>query len=386
VNLCSNFLGVRMNLLVGPDPVVLPASPNMLNAFEELEVVHSDRGPSGFRLVFRIGRASPLNVLENLMVADPRLDLDARIIVTVFFDIVPSVILDGIVTQRHVRPGSGAGEGTLTLMGRDLSWQMDKEERRAEHPAMDETAIATLIALRYPQYGMLPGVFPPKVVDPPIPLDRTPQQSCTDWAYLNRMARRHGYEVYVDPGPAPGSNTLYWGPPVVPGMPQKALTVNAGPNSDAYDVDIDHSGEELATAEGAVLDRLTGEVVPVLAPMPTRPPLGAMPEAVRRFGRTRTLRPETSGLNAMQAQARAMALVEDSAARPIRVTGKVDAVRYNAPLKARALVDLRGVGMSFNGTYKVAEVRHRIAPGSYVQDFTLTRSERLPIAPLVRPC
>ncbi|MDO9498777.1 hypothetical protein [Falsiroseomonas sp.] len=380
----GNLLGVRMNLLVGPDPVALPASPNMLEAFQELEVVHSDRGPSGFRLVFRIGRAGPLDVLENLLVADPRLDLDARVIVTVLFDILPRVILDGIVTERHVRPGGGAGDGTLTLMGRDLSWQMDKEERRVGHPAMDETAIAALIALRYPQYGLLPMTIPPRVVDPPIPLDRTPQQSCSDWAYLKLMARRHGYEVHVDPGPAPGANTLYFGPPVMPGLPQKAITVNAGAMSDANDLDVVHSGEDLATAEGAVLDRLTGQVVPVMAPMPTRMPLGAVPEAARRFGRTRTLRPETSGLNAMQAQARVMALVDDSAAQPVRVTGTLDTVRYNAPLRARALVDLRGAGLSFNGTYKVAEVRHRIAPGSYTQDFTLTRSERLPVAPLVR--
>jgi hypothetical protein len=385
VSLLGNLLGVRMNLLVGPDPVALPASPGMLNAFQELEVVHSDRGPSGFRLVFAVGRSGPLDLLESLLVADPRLDVDARVIVTVIFDVMPSVILDGLVTQRHVRPGSRAGEGTLTLLGRDLSWPLDKEERRVEHPAMGETAIASLIALRYPQYGLLPNVIPPKVVDPPIPLDRTPQQSCSDWAYLNRMARRHGYEVHVDPGPLPGMNSLYWGPPVMPGLPQKTLTVNAGPASDAYDVDIEHSGEELATSEGSVLDRLTGEVVPVMAPMPTRPPLGAVPEAVRRFGRTRTLRPLTSGLNAMQAQARAMAMVDDSAAQPIRVTGKLDSVRYNGPLKARALVDLRGVGLSFDGTYKVAEVRHRIAPGIYTQDFTLTRAERLPLAPLVRP-
>jgi hypothetical protein len=385
VSLFGNLLGVRMNLLVGPDPVALPASPHMLEAFQELEILHSDRGPSGFRLAFRIGRTGLLDFLESPLVADPRLDLDARVIVTMIFDVMPSVILDGIVTQRQVRPGSGAGDGVLTLMGRDLSWPMDKEERQVEHPAMDETAIASLIALRYPQYGLLPVVIPPKVVDPPIPLDRTPQQSCSDWAYLNRMARRHGYEVHIDPGPAPGTNTLYWGPAVLPGLPQKAITFNAGAASNAYDVDIDHSGEELATAEGAVLDRLTGEVVPVLALMPTRPPLGVVPEAARRFGRTRTLRPQTSGLNAMQAQARAMALADDSAARPIVVTGRLDAVRYNATLKARALVDLRGVGVSFDGTYKVAEVRHHIAPGSYTQDFTLTRSERLPVAPLVRP-
>jgi hypothetical protein len=163
------------------------------------------------------------------------------------------------------------------------------------------------------------------------------------------------------------------------------MSVNQGPASDAFDVQIDHSAEELTSVEGSVQDRLSGQTVPVVAPLPTRPPLGLVPEGVRRIGRTRKTPIPTSGLNAAQAYGRALAEVDASAAEPIRVTGTLNTVRYNAPLKARSLVDLRGVGLTFDGTYKVAEVRHRIRPGDYVQDFTLTRSELGPKLPLVRP-
>jgi phage protein D len=228
-------------------------------------------------------------------------------------------------------------------------------------------------------------VIPPAVIDPPIPIDRVPQQNCSDWQYLRRMASRHGYEVYVDPGPAPGTNFLYFGPPVVPGLQQKAISVNQGPSSDAYDIDVAHSGENLTMVSGSVQDRQTGATLPVLAPTSTRSPLGLVPESLRRIGRTRSRPLETSGLNAMQAFARAQGIVDDSAANVVRVTGTLDNTRYNAPLKARGLVDLRGVGTTMNGTYKVAEVRHRIERGSYTQDFTLTRSELGPKLPLVRP-
>lgn len=385
MSVLGNFLGVRMNLLIGPDPVPFPASLEALESFMELEVEHSDRGPSGFKLVFSIGRSGPLDFLESQLVADPRFDVDARVVVTMIFDVLPTVILDGIVTERQVRPGSANGEGVLTLLGRDLSWALSKEVRQVEHPAMDETAIAALIALRYPQYGMIPMTIPPAVVDPPIPVDRTPQQNCSDWSYLKKMAKRHGYEVYIDPGPAPGTNTLYWGPPVLPGLQQKTMSVNQGPNSDAFDIDIDHSAEDLTIVEGSVQDRLTGKKVPVVAPMPTRPPLGLVPEGIRRIGRTKKKPIQTSGLNAMQAYAQALAEVDDSAAAAVKVTGTLNTVRYNAPLRARALVDLRGVGLSFDGTYKVAQVRHKVQPGSYTQDFTLTRSELGPKLPLVRP-
>lgn len=380
----GNLLGVRMNILIGPDPVPLPASIEALESFLELEVVHSDRGPSGFKMAFAVGRSGPLDFLESPMIVDPRFGLDARVIVTMIFDIVPTVILDGIVTKRHQRPGGEPGEGVLTLMGRDLSCRLDKDSKQVEHPAMDETTIANLIAFGYPKYGMLPNVIPPPVVDPPIPIDRTPQQNCSDWKYIKHMAKRYGYDVYVDPGPAPGTNTLYWGPPVLPGVQQKAISVNQGPTSDAHNVVIDHSGEELTTVEGAVQDRLTGKAIPVLAPLPTRPPLGLLPDALTRARNTKMRQIPTSGLNAIQANARAFGAVDDSAAQVVKVTGTLDPLRYNAPLKARALVDLRGVGMVNDGTYKVAEVRHRVTPTDYTQEFTLTRSELGPKLPVVR--
>ena len=373
-----------MNLLIGPDPVPLPASADLLNNLIDLEILQSDRGPSGFQMSVGIGRSGPLEFLESVLVADPRLDICARIVVTMIFDVVPTVIFDGIVTEREVRPGGASGEGVLTLMGRDLSHSLDREVKQKEHPAQDETAIATLIALAYPQYGMMPMAIPPLVIDPPIPVDRTPTQNCTDWQFLRHMAKRHGYEVYVDPGPAPGTNTLYWGPAILPGLQQKTISANMGANSDAHDISIAHSGEELSTVEGLVQDRLTGQTVPVLAPTSTRPPLGLVSESIRRLGKTRKKTVPTSGLNAMQAYARAQAMVDDSAANAIRVTGTLDNTRYNGVLKARGLVDLRGVGLSFDGTYKVAEVRHRITPGNYTQNFTLTRSEIGPKAPFVR--
>jgi len=231
---------------------------------------------------------------------------------------------------------------------------------------------------------MLPMVLPPKVVDPPIPIDRVPQQNCSDWAYLKHMARRHGYETYVDPGPLPGMNLLYWGPPVRPGIPQRAMTVNSGPASDAYDIDIAHSGEELTVVESSVIDRFTGVETPVLALVNSQSPLGAVPESVVRFGQTRSKSILTSGLNMAQAMARAQAEVDESARDVIRVTGTLDSTRYNGALKARDRIDLRGVGLTYDGAYKVAEVRHRIKPGGYEQGFVLRRSETLPLSPLVR--
>ena len=385
MSLLGNILGVKLNLLIGPSPVALPMPLEALQGFEELEILSSDKCPSGFKLVIRYGRSGPLDFLESPLLVDPRLGTGARFIATAMFDFAPTVIFDGLVSDRQVLAGDRPKEGKIVLMGRDLSAEMNRESKQAEYPAMDESMIATLIALSYAQFGMIPMVLPPLFIDPPLPVDRTPQQNCSDWAYLRTMAARHGYETYVDPGPVPGTNTLYWGPAVRPGVPQRTLTVNSGGISDAYDIHVSNNSEDLTTVETEVADRLTGTTMPVMAMMPTRPPLGAVPGAVSEAGRTRTTRIETSGLSFTQAMARAQAEVDACAGEFVRITGTVDALRYNGALRARDQVFLRGVGMTFDGLYKVAEVRHRIKPGDYQQDFVLTRSELGSMSPVVLP-
>lgn len=384
MSLLGNLLGIKANILIGPSPVALPMPPEALQALEELDIRLSDSEPSGFRMVLRAGRSGPTDFLETPLVADPRFNRGSRLVVSILFDAVPTVIFDGLVSERYVSPGEGASQGRIVLLGHDLSFEMDREVKNVERPAMDEMTIANLIALSYAQFGIIPMVMPPMVIDPPLPVERTPQQRCSDWDYLNEMARRHGYETYVEPGPVPLTNILYWGPPIRTGIPQRTLTVSSGPVTDAYDIQAANSAEELTAVETQVQDRQTGATMPVRAMMPSQTPLGAVPEGAARMGQTRTTRIETSGLTFAQAMARAQAEVDRSARRVVRVTGTVDSLRYNGALKARDQVYLRGAGLTFDGVYKVAEVRHRIRPGAYEQGFVLTRGELGTASPAVR--
>ncbi len=382
MSLIGNIVGIRMNVLIG-NPLPLPMPVEALSGIHEVEIKLSDCEPSGFKMTVQAGRTGPIDFLGPTVLTDPRFGHGSRVIVTMIFDVKPTVIFDGKISKSVYRPGSQPGQGTLTLLGRDLSVELDREVKQAEHPAQDETVIAAKIAASYPQFGLLPETIPPKVIDAPIPIDRTPQQNCSDWAYLNHMARRHGYETYIDPGPAPGLNKLYWGPPIKPGIPQKAITVNMGAGSDAYDVEVWQNLDELTTVEGFVEDRLSGQKIPVYAAIPSQSSLGLVPAGVLEFGRTRSKKLSYSGLSGAQAMARAQAEVDCAARKAYRVTGTLDSANYNGALKARDLVDLRGVGAQYGGTYKVAEVRHLIRPGSYLQEFELTRSELGPKLPVV---
>jgi hypothetical protein len=380
-----NLLGVHLTVLIGPEPAAAPAPAGVLEALTEVEVTHNDRERSGFRMTFAIGRSGPLDFLDYDLVSSPLLQMNSRVILTVRFNLLPTVIMDGIVTNRTVMPGDGPGEGTLVLTGQDVGIVLDREVKQVEHPAQDETAIVAKIAGSYPLYGLVPMVTPPAVIDVPIPIDRTPQQRGSDWAYLKRMARRHGYVTYIEAGPAPFMNQLYWGPPNRTGLTQAALNINLGPITNVTSASIAHDGLATEMVQGKVKDRLTGEEVPVVAPMRTRPPLGLVPESVTNAGKARTKPIETSGLSAMQATARAMAEVDLCSDDAITITGTLDSVRYNDVLRARATVDVRGAGFTFDGTYDVRSVTHRIGRGRYDQDFVLGRAELGALVPFVRP-
>ncbi|MBN8892905.1 MAG: hypothetical protein BGP12_11580 [Rhodospirillales bacterium 70-18] len=379
-----NQLGIHLTLMIGPDPVALFATPEMMQALAEVEVTHQDEGRSGFRLTFTIGRAGPFDLLNFGLVADPRLALNSRVVLIATFDAVPQVLMDGLVTRRDIAPGNQPGEGRLVLSGQDLGVAMQRTSTPTAHPAMDETAIGAFLALNYARYGMVPMVLPPPVIDPVVPVDRTPMQTTDDYSFLTALAERSGYVFYIEAGPAPMVNTLYFGPRVRPGIQQKALSVNLGPESNVSDINFANDALAPERVQARVQDRLTGQVVPVLTPVSTRMPLGLAPDYLRLGTAVRTSSMQTSGLSVTEAFGRAQARFDRSVDDSVVATGTLDPLRYNGLLRARAKVDLRGAGFTFDGTYVVRRVRHLISGGRYTQDFTISRHDTGPLLPLVR--
>jgi hypothetical protein len=52
-------------------------------------------------------------------------------------------------------------------------------------------------------------------------------------------------------------------------------------------------------------------------------------------------------------------------------------------LRARRLVDVRGAGAAFNGTYTVERVKHVIERGHYTQSFGIVREGTGSLSPVV---
>ena len=378
-----NLLGVRLTVLAGPT-VPLPVPPQIVESLAEAKVTHADAGRSGFQLTFKVGRGGIDGALDYPAVMLPVLRAFNRVILMATFGVVPKVLMDGIITRWELQPGDRPGQARLVVTGEDVGVMLDLHERSAEHPAQDETIIATKILLEYAQYGIVPTVIPPPVIDPPIPIERVPVQQGTDLDYLEQMAARHGYVFYVSPGPLPGMNTGYWGPPVRVGIPQAAITVNMGAETNATLGAFQTNALGPTTVEGQVQDRTTNQAIPVRTFGSLRPPLATQPAWLVNQPNVRTTQLRDSGLTASQAFARAQGTTE-TASDAVTVDGELDVARYGDILSARALVGVRGAGYQHDGLWYVKRVTHEIKPGSYKQAFSLAREGFGSTVPVVMP-
>ncbi len=370
-------------MLVGPT-VAIPAPQPLMDALASVQVTHSDEGRSGFQLSFHAGRSGATTLIDSPLLTLPLLRPFNRVILIVGFGVMPTVLMDGVITHSQLQHDDTGAPSTLTVTGEDVSVMMDLEDKSAEHPAQPEALIALALIASYAQYGLIPIVIPPPTIDPPIPIERVPVQQATDLGYLNEMAGRFGYVFYVAPGPAPFTNTAYWGPPKRADLPQHALSVDLGPDSNVTSLNFTNNALAPTMVKGKVQDRQTGQDVPVLALLSTRPPLSAMPAVLVNQPNVRTTQFRESGLNIVQAFARAQGVV-DRAADAVTASGELDATRYGAVLQARALVDVRGAGWTNSGTYYVKSVTHNISSGTYKQSFTLTREGTGALSPAVVP-
>lgn len=369
--------GVHLTLLVGP-VVPVPVPRAVLDALTSVEVTHNTGAASGFKLTFTLTNRSPLQTL--FLVAAGQTPM-LRVIIIVTIDGTPQVLMDGVMTLNQLAPGSQPGQSTLTVIGEDLTKAMDLIDFSGfPFPAMPVEARIALIIAKYAVFGMIPLVIPSLFMDVPIPVERIPAQVGTDLAYIKQLARDAGYVFYVDPGPAPGLNTAYWGPEIKVGPPQPALNLDMDAHSNVESLSFTFKTSETTLPVVLIQNQLTKIPIPLPIPNinPLQPPLGIIPAPITNV----TVLRDTAKLSPMQAISRGVAAASRSA-DAVEGHGTLNVIRYGRILKARQLVGVRGVGMAYDGLYFVKTVTSTLKQGEFKQSFTLTRNGLVSITPRV---
>lgn len=376
--------GVHLTLMIGP-VVPLPAPQVVMDALTSVEVTTTDTGPTAFQLSFSLSTRSPLHTLFLLTGGAPLLFM--RVIVVVTINGTPAVLVDGVITNHQISPGTDTNHPLLVITGEDLTAVMNQQDFSGfPFPAMPAEARVLVLLAKYAMFGILPMVIPSVLIDVPIPTGSIPSQQGTDLAYIKALADRVGYVFYIDPGPVPGVNRAYWGPKIKLGIPQPALNVDmdAHRNVESLTFSFDSQKNKIPTV--FIYNELTKVVIPIPIPpiTPLNPPLGLVPPLPTSIG---DLRPVDDTLSKRPIPQAIMIGIAKAALWAEAVTGEgsLDVVRYGRVLRARQLVGVRGVGPAFDGLHYVTKVKHKLARGSYTQDFSLSRNGLLSTVPVVVP-
>jgi len=370
--------GVHLTLLVGP-AVPVPVPQVILDALTSVQVTTTAGKNSGFQLTFTLSNRSPLQTLFLLAGGTPIPLLRVMIIATI--NGAPEVLMDGFMTDHQISPGSDAGHSTLTISGEDLSVAMKYIDFTGfPFPAMPAEARVALILAKYAMFGVIPLIIPSIMLDVPIPTEKIPRQEGTDFDYVKKLADDVGYVFYINPGPAPGMNTAYWGPTIRVGVPQPALNYDMDSFTNVESLSFNYVSDQKALPIVWIQNEETKIPIPVPLPdvNPLSPPLGLVEPIPRKFYEIEG----TAKLTPLQAILIGLAKAADTA-DVVTGTGSLDVLRYGRTLKARQLVGVRGVGMAFDGLYFVTSVTHNIKRGEYKQSFSLARNGLISTVPVV---
>ncbi len=378
------LLGRHLTFWIGPG-LPLPAPPPLLDNLEQVTVTHNDSGRSGFQLTLSVGRNRTTGLLDYGPLIGQLVRAGSRVILIATIGVLPTVIMDGLITNQQLSPGAQPNTSKLTVTGEDLSVAMGLHELKLPYTGMSDAVIALTILARYAALGIIPTVIPSPSDMPRIPTQGTPQRNGTDLDVLNQTAQNWGHVFYVDPGPAPGTSTAYWGPPIRAGIPQRALTFGMGSHGNLNSIQLQSDATKPKVVYGLVQEANSGMNVPVVALTPLGQPLALVPAIFGNapFVGSKQLEDDFGG-EVARAFASAQAEVNSAGRDALTASGELDVGRYGGVLKSRGLVDVRGVGLTFDGTWYVKSVTHTITRGSYRQSFNLEREGTFPLSPLVR--
>jgi hypothetical protein len=362
--------GFYLSLMIGP-AVPISVSKDVLDALASVQVmVTAGTSTSGFELTFNIQKNSPLITL--FLLSGGSIMPIVRVVIVVTVNGTPDVLMDGVMTEYELSPGTDGGTSTLKIKGKDLTAVMDYIDLSGlPYPAMPAEARITLAVAKYAFLGIVPLVIPSVLIDIPIPLDRIPTHQGTDLQYIKSLADEVGYVFYIDPGPAPGMSIAYWGPEIKVGPPQPPLNVDMDAHTNVESLSFSFDTESKMLPVILIQESISKALIPIPVPdiTPLSPPLGLIspiPKDIDWITGTAKLSPIRAAVIGLAKAAKS--------ADAVSASGNLDVLRYGHVLKARKLVSVRGAGNAFDGLYYVKSVTHNIKRGEYKQSFTLSRN------------
>ncbi len=347
--------GLSFTILLG----FAPAPSEVIDAVQTIEIETSTEMASMFRL--RLGIAQTTLGDWTLLEQDlfrPLTPLSIRISNSLG---LPEALINGYVSNQQVAYADQPGDTVLEVSGMDVTLLMNLQEKVQPWPNLPDSAIAAAI---FAQYTVVPrtGSTSPQFTEP----QGTTTQRATDIRFLRRLALRNGFECYVQPEPITGLDQGFFQAPELTGLPEAVLNVNSGPQTNVTDFRVTYDMSAPTGATAANIDFSDKSVQVAVAPAGLEVPLGLEPTLLR-MAAPALVQPTDTGLmvsGELQPFAQAIA---DRSSFAVSAEGTVDPAI--GILRPGGIVNIRGAGRLFSGSYYLTRVTHTITRDNHVQRF-----------------
>ncbi len=345
----------------------VPASPDLLAAIQQVEV--EDNVVMADMLRLRVAICVKEGCCNWSVVDDAAFSRLAKVRIGVAVDGVSEPLLVAHVIETNASFANQPGQSVFNVVAMDPTVLMNLEEKIKPWPNMADSDIATAI-FTDPEYGFTPVVK--ATTWRRQEMEQKVIQRGTDIQFLRQLARRNGYECYVEMNPLLGTVEGHFHPPRLEQPPQGVLTVNMGSatNVDSFNARFDMLRPTTAQVTGLDVGSQSNQEAQALSM--TLMGLGSRP-ALDGGRQRRVLLSRTGMAHTGELQALAQA-VTDRSAWAITADGELNTVAYGGILRAKRPVLVRGAGRQFSGTYYVERVLHTFSGDGYTQRFTLRRN------------
>lgn len=353
-----------------------PAPREVIDAIISLSVTQAAGQTSGFQM--QLSTAKRSRILTEYLPSGFFDPITTRVQLVVTISGQQNVLFDGLIARQELGPSSDPGASTLTITGEDLSLAMNLLELTGlPYPAITVEGVVALNLAPFAALGLIPEIIPSVFVDVPNPLDRYFVHVGTSLAFIKYLAAQVGYVFYVSPTNTLGLNHAYWGPEIRWGEVQPTLSINSDAHTNVDSLSFSYDGTQAKLF--AFMVQVPNTTVSIPIPVPNvgvlRPPLVSrqpIPFKLELLRDSHRLGP---------IRAAGMALAKSAqASDAVTGQGSLNVLRYGRILKSRSLVDVRGAGRAYDGTYYVKSVTHSIKRGEYKQNFSLVREGTVPLS------
>ncbi|HUH98334.1 MAG TPA: contractile injection system protein, VgrG/Pvc8 family [Anaerolineales bacterium] len=343
-----------------------PADQDLLDALNLIEVEDDAALASAFRLRIPIGLDDEGDwtwVAEDALKPLTPVSIGVR-----FGSEVNELLISGYITSHQIHFDKEVGASFLEVIGMDASTLMNLEEKVVAWNDMSDSDIVSQILSSYS--------FTPEVDDtqPSYAEDEvTIIQRGTDLAFVRRLAKRNGFEFYLETDANSGETAGHFHKPRLSDQPQKDLALAFGDDSNVYAMDAHYDGLRPSIVDAAGIsigDKSDQSASITSSDLDT---LGADAALELLDQQPKSLLARTSAFDNAELQTRAQAAV-DAASWAVSLSGELDITAYEGVLRSRRTVLVKGIGTRYSGTYYVTRVVHTLTPGGYKQKFQLTRN------------